>query len=200
MTLAAIVLATGAPSAVGVPRQLALVDDGRPLVRVVVEAATRSVSDAVVVVIGPHAERIERAIAGLDVVQLRNARWIEGAASSIRAGVAWADAQGFDSIVLASADRNRTTTEHLDALVKLHRRGNPIVASRHYGALGLPAVFGRECFRDLMGLLGDRGARDVIASSESVAAIDLAGEDAEAPARSGTRATFKRPRPRIGRG
>ncbi|HEY2365499.1 MAG TPA: NTP transferase domain-containing protein, partial [Polyangiaceae bacterium] len=96
--IAALVLAAGSSNRLGTPKQLVPID-GRPLVRHVVEAANASSCDAVAVILGAHAQRIEGAIGGLDVVMLPNARWIEGMASSIRVGVAWADAHAFDAVV-----------------------------------------------------------------------------------------------------
>ena len=185
MTVAALVLAASSPGALGAPRHLALENDGRPLVRVVVESAARSSCDAVVVVTGgPHAERVEAALAGLDAVVLPNPRWIEGVASSVRAGVAWADAQGFDAVVLVAADRHRASPDHVDALVRLHRRGQQVVATRHAGVIGMPILFARASFQALMGLIGDRGPTDVVPSDAP--AVDWI-DATEAPTRSGFR-------------
>lgn len=171
MTIAALVLAAGSPNRLGAPKQLVPVA-GRPLVRHVAEAATGSVCDAVAVILGAHAQRVEAALEGLDVVCLPNARWIEGMASSIRAGVAWADAQGFDDVVVLVADQLRVTRDHVDALVRTQRRGHTMTASRYCGVLGVPAIFGRPHFPALMALVGDRGARDVLRASPEIAAVD----------------------------
>ena len=143
----------------------------QPLVRHVVEAANASCCDAVAVILGAHAQRIEGAIGGLDVVMLPNARWIEGMASSIRVGVAWAGAQDFDAVMIVVADQLRITRDHLDALVLAHRKGNVIAASRYCGVLGVPAVFPRAVYPSLMALAGDRGARDVLRASNEVAEV-----------------------------
>ncbi len=171
MTIAALVLAAGSSTRLGAPKQLVPVG-GRPLVRHVVESATESVCDAVAVVLGAHAQRVEAALEGLDVVSLPNARWIEGMASSIRAGVAWADTQGFDDVVILVADQLRVTRDHVDALVRMQRRGKSMTASRYCGVLGVPAVFARAHFPALMALVGDRGARDVLRAASDVAAVD----------------------------
>ena len=168
--IAALVLAAGASNRLGTPKQLLPVD-GRPLVRHVVEAASASSCDAVAVILGAHAQRIEGAIGGLDVVMLPNARWIEGMASSIRVGVAWADARDFDAVVIVVADQLRITRDHLDALVKAHRKGNVMAASKYCGVLGVPAVFPRSSYPSLMALVGDRGARDVLRATPDVAEV-----------------------------
>ena len=195
MTVAAVILASTVP--IVVPKQLRE-DGGVPLVRRVTMAATTSSADAVVVITGgPHTARIAHALEGLDFVELRNPRWIEGTAASIRAGVAWADAQGFDAVTLIESDRSRASADHLDALARLHRRGNAIVATRHAEVLGLPACFGRAVFRDLMALLGDRTACDVIRAASEIGVVDWNGEP-EAK-RSGIRAAIRATRSRAGR-
>lgn len=168
--IAALVLAAGSSNRLGTPKQLVPID-GRPLVRHVVEAANASSCDAVAVVVGAHARRIEEAIGGLDVVTLPNARWIEGMASSIRVGVAWAAAQAFDAVMIVVADQLRITRDHLDALVLAHREGEVMAASRYCGVLGVPAVFPRSSYTSLMALAGDRGARDVLRATPGVAEV-----------------------------
>lgn len=169
--IAALVLAAGSSNRLGTPKQLLPVD-GRPLVRHVVEAANASSCDAVAVVLGAHARRIEGAIGGLDVVVLPNARWIEGMAASIRVGVGWAAAQAFDAVMIVVADQLRVTRDHLDALVIAHRRDKVMSASKYCGVLGVPAVFPRSAYPSLMALAGDRGARDVLRASSEVAEVD----------------------------
>ncbi len=163
MTVAALVLAAGSSNRLGTPKQL-LPIEGRPLVRHVASAA-RSSCDAVAVVVGAHATRIESALAGLDVVCLMNARWMEGVASSVRTGVGWAAERGFDGVMLLAADQLLVTREHLDALLRAHKRDRAMVASRYCGVLGVPAVFSRSKFQTLMALAGDRGAREVLRES-----------------------------------
>ncbi len=197
MTIAALVL-VGSTNRFGTPKHLIPID-GRPLVRHVVEAAVSSSCDAVAVVVGAHAARVESALEGLDVVCLPNARWIEGMASSIRAGVAWADARGFDDVVVLVADQLRVTNDHVDALVRTHRRGHAMTASRYCNVLGVPAVFARSRFPALMSLVGDRGARDVLVDVPDVATVDwreAAVTPLRVPSRAAPRARRETPRSR----
>ncbi|HEX4513897.1 MAG TPA: nucleotidyltransferase family protein [Polyangiaceae bacterium] len=171
MIIAALVLAAGSSNRLGTPKQLVPID-GQPLVRHVVRAANESCCDAVAVILGAHAQRIEGALGGLDIVMLPNARWIEGMASSIRVGVAWADAQDFDAVMIVVADQLRITRDHIDALVQEHRKNGAMAASKYCDVLGVPAVFPRSTYPSLMALAGDRGARDVLRASNDVAEVD----------------------------
>ena len=80
------ILAAGASTRMGVPKQLLDVE-GRPLLLRAVDAALASPVWPVVVVLGANAEKIRPILARLPVLVTENAAWAEGMAASIRAGV-----------------------------------------------------------------------------------------------------------------
>ncbi|MEI6051730.1 MAG: NTP transferase domain-containing protein, partial [Opitutaceae bacterium] len=82
----AIILAAGASSRLGSPKQLLLLD-GQPLVTRAAQAALTAGAWPVVVVLGAHAEKIRPALARLPVIVVENAAWPEGMAASIRTGI-----------------------------------------------------------------------------------------------------------------
>src|SRR5665213_1410174 len=86
MRFGCVVLAAGASTLMGTPKQL-LEFEGRALVVRAAEAALASPAWPVVVVLGAHAETIRPALARLPVLVVENPAWSEGMASSIRAGV-----------------------------------------------------------------------------------------------------------------
>jgi CTP:molybdopterin cytidylyltransferase MocA len=113
---------------------------------------------ATAVVVGAHAEQTKAALADLAPIVLVNEAWNEGIASSIRTATSWADARGCAGLLVAVCDQPFLTTEHLDALLDaFHAEGRPI-GSAYAGVIGVPAVFGRREFPELMKLRGDRGA------------------------------------------
>jgi CTP:molybdopterin cytidylyltransferase MocA len=156
-TIGGVVLAAGASTRLGRPKQLA-VWRGETLVHRAVSALSRSQCAAVAVVVGAHAPATTAAVADLKPVVLSNADWAEGIASSIREASRWADASGHAGLLVALCDQPLLTSEHLDALIGAFRGGARVVGSAYAGVIGPPAVFGRAAFSELMSLRGDRGA------------------------------------------
>lgn len=66
--------------------------------------------------------------------------------------------------MLLVCDQPRLSAEHLRALTLefASRGGAAAVASGYEGALGVPAVFPRSMFVDLLRLTGDQGARALL--------------------------------------
>jgi molybdenum cofactor cytidylyltransferase len=142
-----------------------LVYDGAPLVARAASAALGSRCDPVYVVVGAGGEQVGAALAGLDVECVANSSWADGLASSIRAGVAAAIAEGASpaGVLLLLADQPYLTSEALDALVeRFDGEPSSIVASGYRGRVGVPALFGAEHYQGLGELEGDRGARTLL--------------------------------------
>lgn len=170
-----ILLAAGGSSRMGEagPKQL-LPYQGKTLVRHAAQICAATRCQPVFVVIGAQAERVRKELEGLKVSVVENARWREGIGSSIRAGVE-AAAQidpGLDALIFALADQPKVKAGHLDALVEAYERDRPgVVASEYGGGAGVPALFDRRLFGELLALTGDAGAKSVIARHRSEAVV-----------------------------
>jgi CTP:molybdopterin cytidylyltransferase MocA len=163
--IAAIVLAAGASTRLGEPKQL-IVIGGETLLERAVRTAREAVCAPVVVVLGADAEWIrERCDLG-DGLVIVNLDWEEGMASSIRIGVA--AVHGADGVVLMTCDQPAVTAGHLR---KLTATGE-ITASAYAGRRGVPAYFPAAASPALMRLTGDAGARELL---RDAATVDLAG-------------------------
>jgi CTP:molybdopterin cytidylyltransferase MocA len=180
---AAVVLAAGASSRLGRPKQIVCVR-GVPLVRIAARAARASACALVGVVVGAHEAATRRALEGVDVTILQNAAWEEGMASSVRLAAAWAQERECDALVLVLCDQPRLRARHIDRLLAAHLATSAPVASRFQGVLGVPAVFGASSFPELLELRGDEGERRLLRGTPRASAIDWsdgAGDmDAEA--------------------
>jgi molybdenum cofactor cytidylyltransferase len=162
-----VVLAAGASSRLGVPKQLVRLD-GEPLVcraaRVAVESGARSV----IVVTGASSEAVAETLGGARVRLAFNARWAEGPGSSIRTGLqallSETSRHREELAVLMLVDQPLVTPEHLRALVEHAARGHLAAASDYGGEgdFGVPAAFGEELLPELLALDGHQGAKPVL--------------------------------------
>lgn len=89
--------------------------------------------------------------------------WKEGMSASIRAGVQ-ALPQETDRLLIQPADMPEITTEDfLKVLATQLSTPNEIIrATSVDGKPGHPVVFPRSCFKDLLSLKGDQGARSLL--------------------------------------
>jgi molybdenum cofactor cytidylyltransferase len=157
-TLHAIVLAAGASSRFGSPKQLVRFER-QPLIQRVIAGATELAGAAVTVVLGAYAAEIAAMLPPGNAGIIVNREWQEGIASSIRAAVARLPG-ACDGVLLLLADQPLVGSHSLNRLAAAWRRQpRSIVASRYRAVTGVPAIFPRWCFSDLTALRGDQGAR-----------------------------------------
>ena len=161
--LGAIILAAGASTRMGQPKQLLRID-GRTLLRRTVDAVLASPAWPVVIVLGSGAAGIRPEIARLPVLVVENGAWEEGLASSIRAGVRVlaSFSLSLDAALLVLCDQPNLSPEAIARLAAGFEDGKTIVAARYGDHSGPPALFARSHFQELMELGGPGGARPLL--------------------------------------
>jgi molybdenum cofactor cytidylyltransferase len=159
-----IVLAAGAAARFGAPKQLARFAGQRMLQRVLAEGHS-SPCHPIVLVLGAHAAQIAADVdlSGIQVVQ--NDEWREGVASSVRCGVrAVMTDPPLSAVIITLADLPCIGANDYVYLIDAHRRQRTmLVAARHDGGVGVPALFPRDTWSGLQRLRGDTGARSLLA-------------------------------------
>ena len=162
MSFPAIVLAAGASTRLGQPKQL-VEYHGETLLARAIRLAQEAGADPVFVVLGANLEAILPNGLSDRAVPVINKDWQEGISSSIQAGLRAVHGMlpATDGVLLLTCDQPRLSAEHLSALLREFSSapGAVIAASAYEGVLGTPAVFPRGAFRQLFELRGDRGAR-----------------------------------------
>jgi molybdenum cofactor cytidylyltransferase len=178
--IAALVLAAGRSSRMGGPNKLLEKIGGRPLVRIVVDAALASRARPVLVVTGHQRERVEAALAGLPVTFVHNPQFADGLGTSLKAGIAALPA-GADGAVVCLGDMPQVDGALIDRLLGAFDpdKGALVVIPTIEGKRGNPVVWSRRFFPDLMAVEGDIGARHLIGRyAEAVAEVTLLGKAA----------------------
>lgn len=171
----AVILAAGASSRMGGQHKLLANIGGRPLIRIVAEAALASTTASVSVVVGHQADRVRAALFGLDLTIVENPDYRDGMSSSLRSGLSGLD-DGSDGAVILLGDMPEVDREAIDALIALFdpSSSREIVVPTYRGKAGNPVVWGRRYFPDLMAVTGDKGGREIIrANSESVSWVEI---------------------------
>jgi molybdenum cofactor cytidylyltransferase len=175
---AAVVLAAGASTRLGQPKQLIRID-GESLLHRTARFALEAGCSPVYVVLGFEAERMRPELASLPVNIVMNQNWREGMGASIRSGIEGLRNQQPQpsGVLVLVCDQPRLTADHLRELLTRHKAArdgaaphesapqgsNPtITASLYAGRSGVPAVFSSELLPALLASQGDRGARDLI--------------------------------------
>lgn len=166
-TVAAIILAAGASTRFGSPKQLIQFGTETLLertARIAVEAGLNPVYGVV-------SEYLPLEAFSNRMIRVINPEAYEGMASSIRAGLRAAEngASPLSGIVMLTCDQPAVTAEHLR---ELSRGGTQVIGSAYAQRKGVPAYFPATTFAQLMALRGDLGARDLLKAAK---AIDLPG-------------------------
>jgi molybdenum cofactor cytidylyltransferase len=158
--VAAVVLAAGASTRLGKPKQL-VPYKGMPLVARAARAALHSGTDPIVVVLGANAEAVGAALSGIPVVPVINPEWNRGIGTSIATGVKaiLGQAPSVDAVLVMLGDQPLVDGPELRRLLEGWPGSDASVAAAAYAdTIGVPAVFGRGHFDALCSLQPLSGA------------------------------------------
>jgi molybdenum cofactor cytidylyltransferase len=178
--IAAVVLAAGRSTRMGAVNKLIAEIGGKSLVRIAAEQALASQASPVIVVTGHQRDKVEAALAGLNVRFVHNPDYGEGLGTSLRTGIA-AVPPDADGAVICLGDMPQVDAGLIDKLIGAFdpERGALVVVPTIEGRRGNPVVWARRFFPDLMAITGDVGARHLIGSvPEAVAEVPVAGDAA----------------------
>jgi len=175
-----IILAAGGSSRFGKIKQL-LPFNGKTLLQHVIDQASKSGAQPIVVITGANAAKVSASIAYSKVNIVINENWQEGMASGIVAGVQKIVSlnDSIKKIIVAVCDQPFVTSALFEQLDQMQNKsGKPIVACTYADTIGTPALFATKYFNQLLSLTGDEGAKKILKNnSEDVATVDfLKGE------------------------
>ncbi|MEH1931329.1 nucleotidyltransferase family protein [Nostoc sp.] len=163
-TIAIMILAAGASTRMGTPKQL-LLYQGRSFLQSITEMAIASVCQPVVVVLGANAEQIQPQIKQLPVKVVNNLDWAWGMSTSIKSGIELLNnlPEKIEAVVITLCDQPFVSDQIINQLVDAYySTKKPIIACEYAGTLGVPALFSQRFFSELAALKETSGAKRVI--------------------------------------
>jgi len=165
--IGAVILAAGESSRLGQPKQL-IQFRGKSLLHRIVDAAKKARCSPTVAVIGSDREEVERELKAEGAIIVENENWRLGIGTSIRVGMRRLidKAPTLEAVVLLVCDQPFVDARAIARLIRLREKTKrAIVASRYANTLGVPALFDRSCFQELLALDNATGAKTVILSN-----------------------------------
>ncbi|HMS39340.1 MAG TPA: nucleotidyltransferase family protein [Pyrinomonadaceae bacterium] len=158
-----IILAAGASSRLGTPKQL-LRFEGKTLLRRAVETAIET-NYRIIVVLGANFERTKAEIEDLEIEICFNKNWQDGMSSSLKTGLKklLEIAPNLSAVIITLCDQPFINSQVFNNLAETFEKTNaPIVACNYAETIGVPALFSHLFFDELLNLSADEGARKII--------------------------------------
>jgi molybdenum cofactor cytidylyltransferase len=178
---AIIILAAGASSRLGQPKQLLPFKAGTFIEQLASEAVASRLG-AVVVVTGAAEKQVQDALKNIPVKISFHPNWREGMGSSIACGMKalMETSPACENVIICVCDQPDVDAAVLNGLAEKRRTsGKGIVASAYAGTVGTPVLFSAAYFGQLVALSGEAGAKTIVKSNGT----DLATLPFEAGAR-----------------
>ena len=158
-----LIMAAGASRRLGQPKQLVNYK-GNSLIRRITQEAIKADIGNVTVVLGANHDAVKSEIEDLDAEIFLNKEWEEGLGASIRNGLSHVlkKNNSTQAILLMMVDQPFVEAKHLQKLAKAYDPARPmIVASAYSSTFGVPVLFDKTYFEEMLQLKGDEGGKKV---------------------------------------
>lgn len=175
MKTGVILLAAGSSSRLGRPKQL-INYQGKTLIQKAIDEAQNSQADCLLVVLGANPDLIQTGFDHTKTPFVINPNWQFGMSSSMQAGLRFLmEKKAIDQVLFILCDQPFVDASLLDQLITTKEEsGKGIVASAYSNTSGVPALFDRRYFEELLQLTGSEGAKKVIFNHQAeVQALDF---------------------------
>jgi len=159
-----ILLAAGRSSRMGQNKLLVEVG-GETLLENALRSATRSSADNVIIVTGANNEENEPIITRFPALTAYNADWEKGIGSSIKCGLKMAikNHEDLDAVIISVCDQPFLFSDIFNRLIGRYlTSGKTVVASDYEGSLGVPVLYNKSMFEELMKIPDEYGAKKYI--------------------------------------
>lgn len=159
----------------GEPKQL-LPFEGKTFLQCTIDAALGSQATNKVVVLGADKDEIKKTFRADTIPVIHNPDWEKGMASTMQKGLNYLTKYKTpDQVIILLCDQPFVHSGILDALIETQKTtGKGIVACKYSETLGVPVLFTKKYFPEMLALKGSDGAKKLIyAHLDDVAEVDF---------------------------
>jgi len=136
--------------------------EGKSIIVRTVERFLASQAARVAVILGCDGERIRAELAGLPLELIDNPDYLAGMGSSLRLGIEFCQASGFQGAMICPGDMPFIQTATVNRVLAAFETGDGIITPVHQGRRGHPVLFDRKFYPEMLRVQGDLGAREII--------------------------------------
>lgn len=163
--IAVLILAAGASSRMGSPKQL-LKWGTSTLLGHSIQTVLESQASSGVVVLGAHYKQVKQSIDQFPVTILNNTDWKQGLGKSIACGVLYImkHLPETEGVLVVLADQPFVDTAHVNTLIESFKPNKKEIIATAYGEgkQGVPVLFDKMYFKMLVKLNDDGGAKRLL--------------------------------------
>jgi len=162
--IAILLLAAGSSSRLGRSKQLVSIK-GQPLLLKSINAAIESGIKNITVVLGANEQAHREVITDAGVQVVVNTAWKKGMGNSLKVGLSYLLQQTpkAEAVITMVCDQPLINSDHLTKLVSEYKSSESvIVASFYQGVAGVPVLFDRTLFSELLSMPDEAGAKKII--------------------------------------
>lgn len=167
MTTGIIILAAGESTRLGYPKQIAKYKE-KTLLQLAIDAANGCEADKRVLVLGANRDEIKKTFSGASIPNIPNPHFQKGMSTSIKIGLEYMlKFDQPDQVIIMLCDQPFVDAKILNKLIATQEKeGKGIVACAYSKTVGVPILFGKAYFKELMELSGDDGAKQIALAHE----------------------------------
>lgn len=184
MNIGVVILAAGESKRMGVPKQI-LPIFGVPMLKYLVDEVLDTEAHPVTVVVGANKTKIVPLLENIPIGIIDNPEWQKGMGSSIKMGLvgSYLITKGFDGLIFMTSDMPFVNSARINKLIETAREfpDKTIIASKYSGTLGVPVLYKKERFEDILDMKPEHGAKqffnkypeEIITVDFDLGAVDL---------------------------
>ncbi len=178
MNIGIIILAAGASSRMGLPKQLMLVE-GKTMIKRIVEETLETPCHPIVCVLGANKELLKQELKNIPMTLIDNPQWQKGMASSMKMGLvgSFMTQKEIDAVIFITSDMPMVSEHLLKEMIKKAEESPDIsvVACEYFKnnerIIGIPVLFKRHLFNEILELEGDEGAKKLVLKNQKNTAL-----------------------------